>query len=159
MVDIYRLMKGWISIWNVLAMIHNGFSPNEWHQKLLGKEDSLRNTNKTHLQFNSSISTQLVQDDRKSLLMIQGMDASLTGPYLCQTNQSVSTIILQLNSRIQCVRFRRDSNERFILERTVEMTKQIRFMATNTNQSANYGNDVRLNCFAQYYSEKVNNRE
>jgi len=35
------------------------------------------------------------------------------------------------------------------------MTKQIRFMATNTNQSILYGNDVRLNCFAQYYSEKV----
>jgi hypothetical protein len=35
------------------------------------------------------------------------------------------------------------------------MTKQIRFMATNTNQSVLYGNDVRLNCFAQYYSEKV----
>lgn len=35
------------------------------------------------------------------------------------------------------------------------MIKQIRFMSTNTNQTVEYGNDVRLNCFAQYYSEKV----
>jgi hypothetical protein len=35
------------------------------------------------------------------------------------------------------------------------MTKQIRFMATNTNQSVAHENDIQLNCFAQYYSEKV----
>ncbi len=35
------------------------------------------------------------------------------------------------------------------------MTKQIRFMGTNTNQSVVYGSDIQLNCFAQYYSEKV----
>ncbi len=40
-------------------------------------------------------------------------------------------------------------------ERRSDMTKQIRFMATNTNQSVIYGSDIRLNCFAQYYSEKV----
>ncbi len=40
-------------------------------------------------------------------------------------------------------------------ERRSDMTKQIRFMATNTNQSVVYGSDIRLNCFAQYYSEKV----
>lgn len=45
----------------------------------------------------------MIQDDRKSILIIQGMDASLTGPYLCQTNQSVSTIILQLTSKIPYV--------------------------------------------------------
>ena len=28
-------------------------------------------------------------------------------------------------------------------------------MSINTNQSVKYGNDIRLNCFAQYYSEKV----
>jgi hypothetical protein len=39
-----------------------------------------------------------MQDNRKSILIIQGMDVSLVGPYLCQTNQSVSTIILQLTS-------------------------------------------------------------
>lgn len=39
------------------------------------------------------------------------------------------------------------------------MTKQIRFMSTNTNQSVGYGTDVRLNCFAQYYSEKVTKRK
>lgn len=86
--------------------------------------------------------------------MVQGMDASLTGPYLCQTNQSVSTIILQLNSKKNSSAENRFEKDIF-LERTVEMTKQIRFMATNTNQSAVYGTDVRLNCFAQYYSEKV----
>ncbi len=40
-------------------------------------------------------------------------------------------------------------------ERKSDMTKQIRFMATNTNQSVAYENDIQLNCFAQYYSEKV----
>ncbi len=35
------------------------------------------------------------------------------------------------------------------------MTKQIRFMGTNTNQSVTRDSDVQLNCFAQYYSEKV----
>jgi hypothetical protein len=35
------------------------------------------------------------------------------------------------------------------------MTKQIRFMATNTNQSVGHESNIRLNCFAQYYSEKV----
>ena len=35
------------------------------------------------------------------------------------------------------------------------MTKQIRFMGTSTNQTVIHGNDVRLNCFAQYYSEKA----
>ena len=35
------------------------------------------------------------------------------------------------------------------------MAKQIRFMGTTTNQSAAVGSDVQLNCYAQYYSEKV----
>ncbi|CAF3753964.1 unnamed protein product [Rotaria sordida] len=83
------------------------------------------------------ISTQLIQPNRKSILTIQGMDISLTGPYLCQTNQSVSTIILHLTKR------------------KLDLTKQIRFMGTNTNQTVVYGNDIRLNCFAQYYSEKA----
>ncbi|CAF1174767.1 unnamed protein product [Rotaria sp. Silwood1] len=83
------------------------------------------------------ISTQLIQHNRKSILTIQAMDTSLAGPYLCQTNQSVSTIILQLTKR------------------KLDMIKQIRFMGTNTNQTVVYGNDARLNCFAQYYSEKA----
>ncbi|CAF4154361.1 unnamed protein product [Rotaria socialis] len=83
------------------------------------------------------ISTQSVQMNRKSILTIQGMSSSLVGPYLCQTNQSVSTIILQ------------------ITKRKLDMTKQIRFMGTNTNHTVSYGNDTRLNCFAQYYSEKA----
>ncbi|CAM4764794.1 unnamed protein product [Rotaria magnacalcarata] len=83
------------------------------------------------------ISTQSVQINRKSILTIQGMSSSLVGPYLCQTNQSVSTIILQLTKR------------------KLDMTKQIRFMGTNTNHTVPYGNDIRLNCFAQYYSEKA----
>ena len=48
--------------------------------------------------FDIRISMQLIQNDRKSILNIRGMDPSLVGPYLCQTNQSVSTIILQLMS-------------------------------------------------------------
>ncbi|CAF4457440.1 unnamed protein product, partial [Rotaria magnacalcarata] len=39
--------------------------------------------------------------------------------------------------------------------RKLDMTKQIRFMGTNTNHTVPYGNDIRLNCFAQYYSEKA----
>jgi len=35
------------------------------------------------------------------------------------------------------------------------MIKQIRFMNINTNQTVQYGSNVQLNCFAQYYSEKV----
>ena len=45
------------------------------------------------------ISTQTVQTNRKSILAIQGMDISLVGPYLCQSNASISTVILQLTSK------------------------------------------------------------
>ena len=38
------------------------------------------------------------------------------------------------------------------------MTKQIRFMSTTTNQTVAQGDHVRLNCFAQYYSEKVDGK-
>ncbi|CAF1368900.1 unnamed protein product [Adineta steineri] len=89
------------------------------------------------LSENARISTELIENNRKSVLTIHGMDTSHTGPYLCQTNQSISTIILQLTKH------------------KADMTKQIRFMNTNTNQSVVHGSDVRLNCFAQYYSEKA----
>ncbi|UJR32092.1 hypothetical protein I4U23_019560 [Adineta vaga] len=83
------------------------------------------------------ISTELIEYNRKSILTIHGMDGTLAGPYLCQTNESVSTIILQL------------------IKRKSDMTKQIRFMSTTTNQTVVHGDHVRLNCFAQYYSEKA----
>ncbi len=47
---------------------------------------------------NIRISTELIEDNRKSILIIQKMDISIIGPYLCQTNESISTIILQLTS-------------------------------------------------------------
>ena len=70
-----------------------------------------------HFRLHISISAQLIQNDRKSILMIPNMDASLTGPYLCQTNQSISTIILQFNSREN---FSADNrfNDEFLLFRT-----------------------------------------
>jgi hypothetical protein len=46
------------------------------------------------------VSTSTIEVHRKSILAIHGMDISLIGPYLCQTNESVSTIILQLISMI-----------------------------------------------------------
>lgn len=57
----------------------------------------------------AKISTHVIEHNRKSILTIQGMDTTLVGPYLCQTNQSVSTIILQLASKVQrhCVPWRR----------------------------------------------------
>ncbi|CAF1631653.1 unnamed protein product [Adineta ricciae] len=85
----------------------------------------------------SSISLQTTEYNRKSILAIRGMDASLVGPYLCQANETISTIILQLTKR------------------KPDMTKQIRFMSTTTNQIVAQGDHVRLNCFAQYYSEKA----
>jgi hypothetical protein len=50
------------------------------------------------MMFHARLSTHIVQDNRKAILTIQNMDASLTGPYLCQTNQSMSTVIVQLTS-------------------------------------------------------------
>jgi len=65
---------------------------------VLGKKKTKRIYYTKIFFFAIRISTQLIENNRKSILIIQGMDASLIGPYLCQTNQSVSTIILQLIS-------------------------------------------------------------
>lgn len=83
------------------------------------------------------VSTVFLRSSRKAVLVIQSMDQSLVGSYLCQTNQSVSTVVLQLTKRHRV------------------LTKQIRFMGTNNNHSVTVGSDVRLNCFGQYYSEKA----
>ena len=85
------------------------------------------------------------------------MDQSFVSPYLCQTNQSISTAILQLRSGKYSINyfFFLHPNFVFDLERQRVFHKQIRFMATNNNHTIQYGTDVRLNCYAQYYSEKV----
>ena len=45
------------------------------------------------------VSTEILPSNQKAILAIQGMDNSLVGPYLCQSNESISTVILQLTSK------------------------------------------------------------
>jgi len=65
---------------------------------VLGKNQNKFYFKKKNLFWNIRISTELIENNRKSILIIQKMDISIIGPYLCQTNESVSTIILQLTS-------------------------------------------------------------
>lgn len=97
MEGIYQLMKDQIFILNVLEMIHNGLLENDQHQIMLGIEK--KTSQRIRITSPFRISTEIIEGNRKSLLIIQKMDITLIGPYLCQTNQSVSTIILQLTSR------------------------------------------------------------
>jgi len=65
---------------------------------VLGKNQNKFYFKKKNLFWNIRISTELIENNRKSILIIQKMDISIIGPYLCQTNESISTIILQLTS-------------------------------------------------------------